>query len=141
MHVPYHGCHVPVGFIEACAQDDPTECPQYDHTGSCCGFVSMAVGVSEVQGHPENRVQIDCRDLEPADFVAHVSKSGGISHWWIFREWVTPGVAGAMRLYQMGGGGGAANVATQKTADKFCKKGEHSCINCFKYPHLVNGTH
>merc|ERR1719262_640900 len=107
-------------MVETCGTGDNAKCPQYSHTGSCCGFVSMALGVNEVQGHAENRVQIDCKNLAPGDFVAHKSKGGGVSHWWMFREWATPGVVGPMRLYQMGGGGGAANMHTQAKGDPFC---------------------
>ena len=52
-----------------------------------------------------------------------------------------PAEPGLMRLYQMGGGGGAVNMQTQTKATKECgiaKRGP--CIVCFKYAHIINET-
>ena len=73
--------------------------------------------------------------------VHHDKYPGGVNHVWMFREWVVPGKPGPMRLFQMGGGGGAVNMESQTTETKDCqvtKKGP--CGVCFKYAHIVNDS-
>eukprot|EP00658_Telonema_sp_P-2_P021053 TRINITY_DN18357_c0_g1_i2.p1 TRINITY_DN18357_c0_g1~~TRINITY_DN18357_c0_g1_i2.p1 ORF type:complete len:305 (+),score=63.09 TRINITY_DN18357_c0_g1_i2:159-1073(+) len=142
-HAPYLGCHTPkvkYGVIETCAEDDPAECPEYSHTASCEGFVTMAHGAP---GYDDlgDRTIIDCKDLKPGDGCFHHDKypGGGVNHVWMFREWSTPGKIGPMRLYQMGGGGGGVNMVNQTKQTKFCDEAKRGpCIVCFKYSHIVD---
>ena len=140
VHVPYGGCHVGNSFLETCGTDDGPQCPEYEYGGSCCSYVSMALGTpGDVQGDGKNRIPIRCESMQPGDFVARHDHGGGIGHWWMFREWAKPGVPGDMRMYQMGGGGGSANMG--HAGGKFCPAGTGvTCLSCFKYPHLVNET-
>ena len=145
VHAPYLKCHTPdvkYGLAETCAEDDGEACPRYGHTGSCEGYVTMAHGAP---GYDDggDRTIIPCASMRPGDGCFHHDKypGGGVNHVWMFREWVTSGNTSAkqlMRLYQMGGGGGAVNMHTQTKETKDCgvtKKG--SCIVCFKYAHIV----
>ena len=89
-----------------------------------------------------DRIYIPCAELQPGDGVFHHDKyPGGVNHVWMFREWVVPGKPGPMRLFQMGGGGGAVNMESQTTETKDCqvtKKGP--CGICFKYAHIATAT-
>lgn len=139
VHAPYLKCKTPgvkYGVAETCAEDDPETCPQYGHTASCEGYVTMAHGAP---GYDDmgDRVMIKCSDMKPGDGCFHHDKyPGGVNHVWMFREWVDKKEL-KMRLYQMGGGGGATNTKTSNSF-KDCgvaKKGP--CIACFKYKHLI----
>ena len=142
-HAPYLKCHTPgvkYGLAEACAADDEASCPRYGHTGSCEGYVGMAHGAPGYDDEGDRTV-IPCAEMLPGDGCFHHDKfpGGGVNHVWLFREWANPGNTTLMRLYQMGGGGGAVNMKTQTKQTKDCgvaKKGP--CIVCFKYSHIVD---
>ena len=145
VHTPYMGCGTPStdhSAIETCATDDPAECPQYAHTASCEGLVTLAYGTPE-KSAKDDRVFKDCRDALPADAVRIHTKGGDTPHDFLFRQFLDDSdpLAG-MRIFQMGGGHGAANMGTKEQGYKFCEfppKGKQtSCLECYTYSHVVN---
>lgn len=161
MHVPYMGRHsncprnadiASKYFVEPCSEEDdvdaPGLCPKYGYIGTCCGAVSAWTGVSEVQGHADNREPIACTDMLPGDYMAHHVKNG-VRHWTMFRNWVgnstkaeNRSIQGEMKFYQMGGNGGAANAHTYLSSPwctknwDYDKPGHSKCIKCFRHPDL-----
>jgi len=138
MHSPYLGCGTPsvsYTLTEGCASDDPPHCPQYSHTASCQGFVQMAYGAKTYDAKGD-RVVIDCHDIRPGDAVAHHGKSGGVSHVFLFRNWVKRNAL-RMRIWQMGGEHGAANVAIQQIMPLCSRTKTQKCYSCFGYKHIV----
>ena len=153
-HVPYsakndQNCEVGTQFVEPCSSDEidkPGNCPRYTYSGVCCGGVSAWTGVTEVQGHFENREQVHCPDMLPGDFLALHAESGGVAHWQMFRSWISPEdereKGAIMKIWQMGGGSGATNMHIEGTHKSgptpWCPFNGpmKSCYTCFRHPHL-----
>ena len=140
-HVPYGGqCHSSTfkwTVPETCAEDDNPSCPQYTHTSVCNGLVNMAWGVpNTILGKYSEH--INCTDLRPGDQVALNARKGGLAHQFIFRNWVKKPL-GNMRVYQMGGEHGAANVDTiQFPPRKFCTDTlKTKCYKCSRYLRVI----